>query len=72
LKLQLKREREREEQLRTIQEINPPLAYHDDDHDKNDTNSSSASSLPRVRMNFKEKIDPNKNDWVKKWLNDSE
>ena len=46
---------EREEQVRTIQEINPLLAYHDDNHDKNDNNSSSASSLTRVRMNFNEK-----------------
>jgi hypothetical protein len=62
---------ETEEQMKTIQELNPPSAHYDDD-DKNDTNSSSASSSPRVRTNFTERIDLNKNDSVKKWLNDSE
>ncbi len=63
---------EREEQVKTLQEINPPSTYYDDDNDKNDTNSSSTSSLPRVRTNFIEEINLNKNDRVEKWLNDSE
>ncbi|UJR28727.1 hypothetical protein I4U23_009956 [Adineta vaga] len=64
---------ETEEQARIIQELNPPSAYNDnDDDDKNNTCSSSSSSLslPRVRTDLAEKINLNKNDLVKIWLNE--
>jgi hypothetical protein len=64
---------ENEEQAKNIEEArNHPRECNTDDHNKNDNSSSSASSLPRARIDFMENINLNKNDRIKKWLNDGE